>query len=117
MNTNLHQYVLAQLNHTPGRPKWAQVARETGVPYETLKKIASLRTPNPGICHVQTLADYFVARQVSQPAAGQGAAQIDAAVAADPLSFERRDPGRINQYPDLERRAQPEPPLAAKEAA
>ncbi len=30
---------------------------------------------------------------------------------------ERRDPARINPFPDLERRAQPEPPFAAKEAA
>lgn len=60
MNTNLHQFVLGHL--AARRVKWARVARETGIPYETLKKIGSQRIPNPGIQHVQTLADYFLAQ-------------------------------------------------------
>lgn len=35
------------------------VARASGVPYDTLKKIASGATPNPGVKHVQALADFF----------------------------------------------------------
>lgn len=57
MFINLHSHVLARL--AARELPWTQVARETGIPYETLKKIASGRTPNPGVQHVQKLADYF----------------------------------------------------------
>lgn len=36
-----------------------EVAKGSGVPYDTLKKIASGATPNPGVKHVQTLAEFF----------------------------------------------------------
>jgi len=66
MNTNLHQFVLDHLAER--RIKWARVSRETGIPYETLKKIGSKRIPNPGVLHVQTLADYFQAQaSATQP--------------------------------------------------
>jgi predicted transcriptional regulator len=65
MNTNLHQFVLDHL--AARRIKWTQVSREAGVPYETLKKIASGRTPNPGVLHVQTLANYFQAKASAAP--------------------------------------------------
>lgn len=57
MFINLHSHVLAKL--AARDVPWTRVARETGIPYETLKKIASGRTPNPGVQHVQKLADYF----------------------------------------------------------
>ena len=57
MFINLHSHVLAKL--AAREIPWTQVARDTGIPYETLKKIASGRTPNPGVQHVQKLADYF----------------------------------------------------------
>ncbi|MBP9149228.1 MAG: hypothetical protein KBG00_10650 [Rhodoferax sp.] len=57
MNTNLHQFVLDHL--AARRIKWTRVSRETGIPYETLKKIGHRTTPNPGVLHVQTLANYF----------------------------------------------------------
>lgn len=43
-----------------------RVSRETGIPYESRKKIAHRRTPNPGVRHVQRLADFFD----TQPSAG-----------------------------------------------
>lgn len=61
MNTNLLDFVLECLHAR--RIPWTVVSRETGVPYETLKKIAHGTTPNPGVRHVQRLADYYVAKQ------------------------------------------------------
>lgn len=40
-------------------PPWTEVSRRSGVPYSTLKKIATGVTPNPGVLHVQRLADFF----------------------------------------------------------
>lgn len=57
MTSNIHERVLAELNRRA--VPWTVVSRATGVPYETLKKIASRRTPNPGVKHIQVLADYF----------------------------------------------------------
>ena len=57
MLINLHAYVLQRL--TQREVPWTQVSRDAGIPYETLKKIASGRTPNPGVQHVQRLADFF----------------------------------------------------------
>jgi hypothetical protein len=58
MNTNLLEFVLGNLDRR--QPKWAEVSRGTGVPYDTLKKIATRITPNPGVRHIQKLADYFL---------------------------------------------------------
>ena len=60
MNPNLFDTVLARLRAR--RPNWREVSRGSGVPYETLKKIARGTTPNPGVMHVQRLADYFEAQ-------------------------------------------------------
>lgn len=57
MNSNLLDFVLTSLRRRD-RP-WVEVAKATGVPYDTLKKIANGVTPNPGVKHVQALADYF----------------------------------------------------------
>ena len=68
MFINLHEFVLTKL--AAREVPWTKVARETGMSYETLKKIASGRTPNPGVQHVQTLADYFYSRAsnpIAQP--------------------------------------------------
>lgn len=50
-------YVLRNLELTKG--SHVQIAKETGVPYSTLAKIYQGVTPNPGVQHVQALADYF----------------------------------------------------------
>ena len=49
--------VLDKLKSEKG--KWNTIAKESGIPYETVKKIADGRTKNPGFNHVQTLHDYF----------------------------------------------------------
>jgi hypothetical protein len=70
MNTDLLGFVLAKLDLRT--PAWTEVARCTGVPYDTLKKIAKRRTPNPGVQHVQRIADFFMAREprAVEPAGG-----------------------------------------------
>lgn len=50
-------YVLRRLAESRGRYK--EIAERSGVPYSTLSKIAQRVTPNPGVLHVQALADYF----------------------------------------------------------
>ena len=54
MNTNLLGFVLPQLQAR--RKSLRDVARDSGVPYDTLKKIALGYTQNPGVLHVQRLA-------------------------------------------------------------
>lgn len=43
--------------------QWPEIATATGVPYFTISKIASGATKNPGVLHVETLANYFKAQQ------------------------------------------------------
>lgn len=69
MNSNLLDFVLTNLRRRD-RP-WVEVAKSTGVPYDTLKKIANGVTPNPGVKHVQALADYFISKA---PAANDASA-------------------------------------------
>lgn len=57
MNEPLLDYVLRNLDDSRGQIK--SIAVETGIPYSTLAKIAQRVTPNPGVNHVQALADYF----------------------------------------------------------
>lgn len=53
----LLDYVLRRLDQSRGRHK--DIAAASGVPYSTLTKIHQRVTPNPGVLHVQRLADYF----------------------------------------------------------
>lgn len=66
MRENIYDYVMSKLDarFVP----LVRVSRETGIPYESLKKIAHRRTPNPGVKHVQTLADFFDGFLVESPA-------------------------------------------------
>jgi transcriptional regulator with XRE-family HTH domain len=41
------------------RGRWTEVARRSGVPYDTLTKIAQGKVTNPRIETVQRLVDYF----------------------------------------------------------
>lgn len=54
---NLYDYVMAQLRakHIPQR----QIARESGVPFSTVCKIAQGSVTDPSVHTVQRLADYF----------------------------------------------------------
>ena len=53
----IHDYVIDQLNMRKGR--WSDIARESGVPKRTMEKIARKEIENPGVSHIQRLADYF----------------------------------------------------------
>ena len=76
MLINLLDFVLHHLAER--KVPWTCVARDTHIPYETLKKIASGRTPNPGVQHVQKLADYF--------SAGAPAAAVEQVAVAEPCT-------------------------------
>lgn len=54
---SIHDYVLTELQKRAGH--WPRVARESGVPYGTLKKIATRVTPAPRIDTLERLASYF----------------------------------------------------------
>jgi hypothetical protein len=58
--------VLRRLDQTKGA--WPDIARESGVPYQTLTKIACRIVADPRVSTVQTLFDYFAAH-AQQPAA------------------------------------------------
>lgn len=53
----LLESVRNNLNNNTG--SWPQIARESGVAYHTLTKIASGVIKDPGVSKVQALADYF----------------------------------------------------------
>lgn len=57
MVENLHAYVLRHLEAAKGR--WPEVAEGSGVSRRTIEKIARKEIEDPGISHVQKLADYF----------------------------------------------------------
>jgi DNA-binding phage protein len=54
---SIHDYVLEELGKRSG--SWPRVARESGVPYGTLKKIATRSTTSPRIDTLEQLAAYF----------------------------------------------------------
>jgi transcriptional regulator with XRE-family HTH domain len=54
---NMHDYVLSRLEQARGR--WPQVAVASGVSKRTIEKIARREIVDPGISHIQKLADYF----------------------------------------------------------
>lgn len=57
MNISLLDSVLSNLKKSRGN--WREVAKGSGVPYDTITKIAQGQSPNPGVLTVQKLADYF----------------------------------------------------------
>ncbi|MFM0660116.1 hypothetical protein [Paraburkholderia sediminicola] len=57
--------VLRRLDQAKGA--WPGIARESGVPYQTLTKIACRIVSDPRVSTVQTLFDYFTAH-ADQPA-------------------------------------------------
>ncbi len=57
MNTNIYDFVLSHLEKSKGR--WSEVSRGSGVSKRTIEKIARKEIQDPGVSHVQKLADYF----------------------------------------------------------
>ncbi|NIF88077.1 Cro/Cl family transcriptional regulator [Burkholderia sp. Cy-637] len=56
-------FVVDSLRASKGR--WRQISADTGVPYDTLTKIALSRVSDPRVSNVQALHDYFVAAEPS----------------------------------------------------
>jgi predicted transcriptional regulator len=61
------EYVLARLDETKGQ--WREIAEASGVPYDTLTKVAQRKNKNPRVQTVQPLADYFRAKSGNERAA------------------------------------------------
>lgn len=57
MSASIYQYVLDELEKAKGR--WPDVARDTEMSLSTLKKIARREVENPGVVHIEKLANYF----------------------------------------------------------
>jgi hypothetical protein len=68
MNEPIFDYVLLRLERSKGR--WPAVAEASGVPYKTLTKIAQREIQDPGVSHIQKLADYFRACEIAHIEAG-----------------------------------------------
>ena len=63
METDLLKYVLAGLERTRGT--WREVSRGSGVPYDTITKIAQRQIEDPKVSKVQRLADYFRSQEAA----------------------------------------------------
>ena len=74
MDTPIYIYVMQQLKAR--RVPQRTVARETGVPFSSLTKIAQGQIKAPNVHHVQALHDYFrkVGADTTAPKAHQEAA-------------------------------------------
>ena len=57
METQIYSFVLGKLQEAKGR--WSDVSRDTGISKRTIEKIARREIKNPGIAHVEALAEYF----------------------------------------------------------
>lgn len=93
MNRDLLGFVRNSLDarHAP----LTEVAKGSGVPYETLKKIASGATPNPGVRHVQALADYF-----DDLSAGEGAKAQVRELLVRPAAEKSAEPELVDSQPN-----------------
>jgi transcriptional regulator with XRE-family HTH domain len=57
MAESIYQYVMGKLEDCKG--KWPQVAIGSGVSIRTLSKIARREIEDPGVSHIEKLAQYF----------------------------------------------------------
>jgi len=56
-NEPILDYVLRKLAENKGSHR--EISKATGIPYGTIAKITQRTTANPGVNHIQALADYF----------------------------------------------------------
>lgn len=60
METGLYEYVMARLKAVPkSHLTYEQVAEGSGVSKRTVEKIARGEIQDPGVSHIQKLADWF----------------------------------------------------------
>lgn len=57
MRESLYQFVMEKLQESKGT--WASIAIATDMSYRTLEKIARGEIADPGVSHIEKLADYF----------------------------------------------------------
>jgi transcriptional regulator with XRE-family HTH domain len=57
MDRPIYDFVMEELEAAKGR--WGEVADGSGVSRRTLEKIARREINDPGVSHIQKLADYF----------------------------------------------------------
>jgi len=61
MTESIYQFVMDRLQQSKGQ--WPKVAKASGVPKRTLEKIARREIVDPGVSHIEALADYFRTQQ------------------------------------------------------
>lgn len=44
------------------RGEWSKTAKETGLGYEWIKKVANHKVPDPGVNKIETLHDYLASK-------------------------------------------------------
>jgi hypothetical protein len=66
----MHDYVVTRLIACP-RDQWPEVAESAGVALGTLRKIAWRQIKDPGVSHIQKLAEYFLLRDAVTASAGR----------------------------------------------
>lgn len=54
---SIYEYVLAELQASRG--KWRRIAADTEMSVRTIEKIASQEIADPGVSHIEKLANYF----------------------------------------------------------
>lgn len=57
MKQSLHEFVISQLQDTKGT--WPAIAEATGVSLRTMQKIANGEIADPGVSHIEKLANHF----------------------------------------------------------
>ena len=76
-STTIYEFVMTHLRAKAIPQK--QVARDSGVPFSTLSKIAQGSVKDPGVHTVQRLADYFAKQSQTQAPAPYPVAVADPA--------------------------------------
>ena len=71
----LHEFVLEGLQRHKGT--WPEIAKETGVPYDTITKIARLDIEDPGVTKCELLAANI--RMRDEQATARSAPSVEAA--------------------------------------
>jgi transcriptional regulator with XRE-family HTH domain len=57
MDEPMYEFVMAQLEASKGT--WPSLASATGISRRTIEKIARREIADPGVSHIQRLADHF----------------------------------------------------------
>lgn len=75
----IYEYVMEQLHAVSGEPAFEEVAAGSGVPKSTVKKIKWKQIKDPGVSHIEALANYFQQRNAAKAGGTHGGASVPAA--------------------------------------